>query len=374
MLGIDVSSHQHPIQWDLAAPHVGYVISKASQGIAYPGPATPDWYAYNRDACRRRGVPHGSYHWLEPAEAHGVPQEIIQQVQWFKRRVGDLQPGDIIPTFDIEETLPGQGRRAGIPSPNDIALALDVAEQEFQLPRERMLSYGGQAVLLPAAFRRPEIARTKLWKAFYPGINNGDPAAKARGYGTIAPWSTITMWQWTSRGKHFVPGIPSAGLDVNELLVPLIEILVALVAPPPRPPEEEESMFVRCPWEPARPGGTKGYVLRGNQLLTTHGAPLLVEFAPDSEWIPPGMKMFDLTTVATGHLWSGLDVAVADDLTYRVVTCRDDGATYEWPTGVDSRQFPILGAPVPTAPSTPQLPTPQEIARAVAPHLRVSAV
>lgn len=321
LIGIDVSNNNgrhslhNEIVWDAARVGLDFAIIKATQGISFVDPE----YHYNSDQC---GLPNGPYHWLEPAEAYGAPQEIVAQIKLLKSTVGTLANDRIIGVLDVENTPVGGGRRSGNPSPNDVALAIDVYEQEFG---HTPMVYGGQPVLQPCARQRWEITRAKFWKAIYPGRNDGDPAVITRGYGSIDPWLSLTMWQWTSSG--LVDGIHGR-VDRNILYDPLAAILVGQ----PQTQGSRKMWSLKPPWAPTVGGQTDHYRVidsgMGVAVLQGQGVCTVAEVTPDPtdpncRWSEPLNAPIDqVTGFAHEDDWSILYVTFNDWHTFEFHTDR----------------------------------------------------
>lgn len=337
MTGVDVSNNNSQIDWDQAHPHVAFAIAKASQGTGF----RDGEFDRNRSECARLGVAFGAYHWLEPAEMYGAPNEIVDQIRWFRQVVGPVADGEIINTLDIETTEPHGGRRIGSPSPNDVELAVRVHEDEFG---HTPIAYGGQSVLLPCAWVRPEITRCRLWKAIYPGANTGDPAVKSRGYGRIDPWPAITMWQWTSQGAGSVPGVASSGLDLNDLLAPLDTIRVGGHLPPPI---GDDDMGVCIPrWAlPIDPAGTvfPFYTFDLPMFRAWYGAPI-----PDGQGQVPNPQGLPCVEIDTTGWLAGHAAARGPFMAEggrKVCVYRDDGAPLVYLTGHSDAETDPAPAP-----------------------------
>ena len=91
--GIDVSDHQHTIDWDAVArdKRVQYVYIKATEGATY----TSRVYRYNLEHARRVGIKVGSYHFLRTGS------RIRDQFDNFTRAVKKHEQ-DLLPLIDVE--------------------------------------------------------------------------------------------------------------------------------------------------------------------------------------------------------------------------------------------------------------------------------
>ena len=97
--GIDVSHHQGPIDWEkVSSAEVGgspltFAFIKATEGTSL----TDERFAENMDGARRAGLMCGAYHYYSPGSS------ARRQADFFVRHV-HLQPGDLPPVLDIEQT------------------------------------------------------------------------------------------------------------------------------------------------------------------------------------------------------------------------------------------------------------------------------
>lgn len=97
--GIDISHHQGRIDWDqLAQAEIGrepisFVFIKATEGTNH----TDENFATNFRQAREHGLLRGAYHYFRPDSSARA------QAKYFLRQVS-LEPGDLPPVLDIEET------------------------------------------------------------------------------------------------------------------------------------------------------------------------------------------------------------------------------------------------------------------------------
>lgn len=97
--GIDVSHHQHRIAWEavraMRAGGIGidFVFIKATEGLQH----TDRQFNRNWRKAQEVRLPRGAYHYFIPSRSGtGQAQHFLRQVQ--------LQPGDLPPVLDVEQT------------------------------------------------------------------------------------------------------------------------------------------------------------------------------------------------------------------------------------------------------------------------------
>jgi GH25 family lysozyme M1 (1,4-beta-N-acetylmuramidase) len=77
-LGIDVSSYQRTMDWQRAIDTgAKFAFCKASEGASWVDPT----FAYNWQELRRRGIPHGAYHFFRPAQSVKQVERFVELVQ-----------------------------------------------------------------------------------------------------------------------------------------------------------------------------------------------------------------------------------------------------------------------------------------------------
>ncbi|MEK7256826.1 MAG: GH25 family lysozyme, partial [Bacteroidota bacterium] len=92
--GIDVSHHQHRIEWEaVAAQNIHFAFAKASEGVTL----RDSFFLRNWLEMRRTGIKRGAYHFFRPSYSAGV------QAQNFLLCF-DIENGDLPPVLDVEVT------------------------------------------------------------------------------------------------------------------------------------------------------------------------------------------------------------------------------------------------------------------------------
>jgi GH25 family lysozyme M1 (1,4-beta-N-acetylmuramidase) len=100
--GIDISSWQKTVDFDLLKPSVDFVMIKSSEGTGFVDPL----FYRNRDETRRLGIPRGFYHFARP-DLGTMPEP---EADFFTSILGEIQKGEIL-CLDFEK--PYGGDRVG---------------------------------------------------------------------------------------------------------------------------------------------------------------------------------------------------------------------------------------------------------------------
>jgi lysozyme len=64
VIGVDVSHWEGTINWDLAAPALGFAYYKATDGTGF----IDAQFGNNKNGCNATGLPHAAYHWFQPSQ------------------------------------------------------------------------------------------------------------------------------------------------------------------------------------------------------------------------------------------------------------------------------------------------------------------
>lgn len=236
MFGIDVfRAYQTVTDWKAVADHgVRFVWVKATNGprIATFNNGTPAPADPVVAGARSVGVAPGLYHYAlagDPlAQADVFAGEVL--------RLGCHGPGVLPPALDLEETA--------IAGPRGFAVAF-LARLQQRIGQQRVAFYSAaswMARLLPDTWGVPGLV---VWTAAY-GPNDGAVHPIAQ-YSTYRGRTDIQ--QYSSAGS--CPGITSSGLDMNESLIPLDQLLG--LAPTDG---EDDTVIVKCDYPNANGTGT----------------------------------------------------------------------------------------------------------------------
>lgn len=94
--GVDISKWQGEVKLSSVAKNQDFIIIRSSYGNGY----TDEYFAKNRDECRKLKIPHGFYHYAYPN--HNSPED---EADWFLHVVSPLESGESL-FLDFEESYP----------------------------------------------------------------------------------------------------------------------------------------------------------------------------------------------------------------------------------------------------------------------------
>ncbi len=190
--GIDVSSYNGSIDWQ-AVKNAGitFAFIKASQG----GDAVDRFFGTNLAHCRAVGIVPGVYHFYR----HDV--DPAAQAAHFLHIIGQLQPGDLPPTIDVE--APGDGGGPINYSVTEVVHRIGVFLNAVHTATGRnCIIYTYPYVWRELIGNSNAFAATNpLWIAHY-GVQQ--PAL-------VGGWPNYTFWQYTDSGA--VPGVGHVDRD-----------------------------------------------------------------------------------------------------------------------------------------------------------------
>ncbi len=183
--GIDISHHQHHINWDKVAQEpISYVYIKATEGRSF----VDDRYATNISEAHRIGLSVGSYHFYRP------------NVDWQEQlanmtSVVKVEEQDLVPLVDVEV----RGHVSESKFIEDLKLFIAAVESHYG---KRPLIYSGQH------FYNKHLAGHFPQHQFMIARYNSDRPLLSDGKDYI-------IWQYSDRGS--VPGI-STNVDRSRII------------------------------------------------------------------------------------------------------------------------------------------------------------
>lgn len=191
--GIDISTHQGTVNWDIIKRDVQFVIVRAGYG----GGGVDGQFGRNWSEARRLGIPRMAYFFAYPGRSSGRAQ-----AEEFYARVGSLQAGESV-ALDMEDEA-AYGR---VLNSSDVQWAKEFLDRAKELFGVKPLIYMNSNVLGRYDWSPVKNADYGLWLANY-GPNNGQP----NGDGPSSDeWPFWAIWQFTSHGN--LGGI--SPVDVN---------------------------------------------------------------------------------------------------------------------------------------------------------------
>jgi lysozyme len=184
--GIDVSVYQGNIDWPaVKGSGIEFAIARVSDGFFKDTKFDQNW-----PAMKAAGLIRGAYQFFEPGDDPSAQADLMIQ------KVGVLGPGDLPCVLDVEAT---GGMTAGTIAANIHTWFDKIKAGTGKTP----FIYTGKYFWKDNVASNPDFVDIPLWLAAYvsPCPNTPDP------------WTSWTMWQYSSSGS--VPGI-AGNVDLDE--------------------------------------------------------------------------------------------------------------------------------------------------------------
>ncbi len=173
--GIDISHHQHHIDWDqVATEPISYVYIKATEGRGF----VDERYQRNVSEAHRIGLSVGSYHFYRPNV--DWQEQFVNMISIVK-----VEEQDLVPLIDVED----RGRVSESKFIGDLKLFVEAVERHYG---KRPLIYSGQN------FYNKYLSGHFPHHQFMIARYNSD-----RPY--LADGKNYIIWQYSEQGR--VPGI-----------------------------------------------------------------------------------------------------------------------------------------------------------------------
>ena len=199
--GIDVSHYQSNILWDkVKADGVTFAWAKATQGV---GGHDERWTEGRRKEAAAAGVRLGAYHFAD------LGQDPIANAKNFATAIGSLQPGELLPMVDVEDS----GLPKGITAAQVNAWLVSFATEFNKHLATPLVMYCGVGKFAGrAGCMSAEVVKLfpHLW--LYRYTSASDP-------GDTGLWPTWDIWQHSSGGH--VNGI-SGNIDMDRIKTPAV--------------------------------------------------------------------------------------------------------------------------------------------------------
>jgi lysozyme len=188
--GVDVSVYDGTVDWAAAhASGVAFGIAKATEGAAL----TDSTFATNWAAMKQQGVIRGAYHFFH------CDTDPATQASYFLGVMGALEPGDLPPALDFEDTTTCSAS-------DGISLAVQWLDAVAQATGTLPFFYGGYGVVDGFDDTQALAGHAQLWVADYQVTCPTLP-------------TPFTAWQiWQTTGNGTVPGLSNSNgnADVDE--------------------------------------------------------------------------------------------------------------------------------------------------------------
>ena len=196
IVGVDISHFQGSVQWDqIKASGVSFAWAKASQGS---GGHDERWTEGRHKEAIAAGIRFGGYHFAD------FGQDPVANAKNFASAIGSLQPGDLLPMVDVEDSGLPKGITAAQVNTWLLAFATEF-NKHLATPLVMYCGVGkfaGRAGCMSA-----EVVKffPHLW--LYRYTNAEDP-------GDTGLWPTWDVWQKSSNGH--INGI-SGNVDMDRI-------------------------------------------------------------------------------------------------------------------------------------------------------------
>lgn len=192
--GVDVSHHQGIIDWStVAGAGTLFAFAKATEGDSF----VDSQFVANWAGMKSAGIMRGAYHFFHPAKPAKA------QADKFLEVVNALEPGDLPPALDIEET-PGHNEWNDLLKDDRVNVAVDWLNQIGQALGVRPFLYTRRGFVKKYLGDPGPLASFPLWIAHY--TNSSQPTVPAG-------WDQWTLWQYSESGT--VEGI-AGSVDLDD--------------------------------------------------------------------------------------------------------------------------------------------------------------
>lgn len=182
IFGVDVSTFQGTINWDVLKASTSFAVMRASYGAD----GTDAQLSRNRSEARRVGILRGFYHFAYPQYYSS-----LSEANWFVSQVGAVQPGEKL-VLDYEQSLG-----------NQVQWCKDWLDRVYALTGVKPLIYLNLSTVNAYDWSSVKNAGYGLWLAYWDG--NGDPSTPG------TQWGFTTIKQYSDSGS--VGGISPVDVD-----------------------------------------------------------------------------------------------------------------------------------------------------------------
>lgn len=179
--GIDISAYQgNEIDTLTTASGLGFIICKATEGITYTDPD----FAHNWSAISAKGFVRGAYHFYHSND------DPTAQAANFLKVIGNLNPADLPPIIDVEETSINNTTSGNLPTVSEVQTTLLAFLNIIESKTGRRPMIYTDTNIGNAYLGNPVFSKYPLYLAYY----NTNPPAQLPGAWKGGKW---TIWQKT---------------------------------------------------------------------------------------------------------------------------------------------------------------------------------
>jgi lysozyme len=176
--GVDVSTYDGTVDWPTAKAHgISFAIAKATEGTSLQD----DQFSTNWPAMKQNGVVRGAYHFFH------CDDDPATQASFFLGVVGTLQPGDLPPVLDFEDS--------SCPASTAISLAVQWLDAVASATKTLPILYCSPGFIEGLDDPSALAGHAQLWVADW------GPSCPE----LPAPFTTWPLWQYSATGT--VPGV-----------------------------------------------------------------------------------------------------------------------------------------------------------------------
>jgi len=193
--GVDVSTWQGYIDWEIMAEKAAFVIIRAGYGNNYIDPRLD----FNVSSAAALGVPYGLYWYVKPGK------DAAKHAQTFAGLVADYG-SKIEPTFDLEETG-GLDKNALY---NWYAKLYNKFQEYSGLQLDQIMTYTSAGFLDRSIPLTNFLKWSKLWVAHW--TTASQPIIPQEWAKSGKTW---TYWQYSAKGDGIAYGAQSKSIDLN---------------------------------------------------------------------------------------------------------------------------------------------------------------
>ncbi len=210
IIGVDVSHYQGSIDWaKVKEDGVLFAWAKATQGTSY---VDDRWTVGRHKAAVAAGIRFGGYHFAD------FGQDPVANARNFVDAIGVLQPGDLIPMVDVEDSGLPDGITVSKVNSWLVSFATEF-NKYIQTPMVIYCGTGNYAGRVGGMSKDVVKFFPHLW--LYRYTNASDP-------GDTGLWPSWDIWQHSSSGH--INGISD---DVDKDRIKTMDVLYALTVQDP---------------------------------------------------------------------------------------------------------------------------------------------
>lgn len=200
MFGIDVSSNNSTINWDLVKTNdrpVEFAIIKATEGVGFLDPKLK----VNAQKAKQAGLKISYYHFCS-LNTLDVVKDSTAEAKYFLDAIKNLPANDLPLVLDIEKETVDLNK-------DQFLLWIKTFFGELEKAGKKYMIYSGSFFLDENLNPNHGLGHIPLWLAQYPNIYNEKLTPKLP-----KGWDDYYIWQYSSKGQ--IKGI-KGNVDINKI-------------------------------------------------------------------------------------------------------------------------------------------------------------